>query len=74
MHSRLESESAAVDAAVKKNLGGLRTRMAAGDEHAAITYLGTPLGALTFRDLRRAIVLNEILSPPVSIRASESPW
>lgn len=71
MHSRLEDESAAVDAAVERNLGGLRRRISTRDDPAESAQVEPHGRRFDAHELRRAVVLSEILGPPLSIRPIE---
>ena len=72
--SRKANEGAVFGATVDQHVGGLRERMASRDDATEVAAVDTPFGTLTVLDLRKAIVLNEILNPPVALREDSMNW
>ncbi|MCH7871079.1 MAG: hypothetical protein IID33_05210 [Planctomycetes bacterium] len=82
--SNIESETERVDRGVKRRLKHVETHVATLQskwdrpaEQKTVTdapTASTSVRRLTRQDLRRAILLREILGPPVALRAPDEPW
>jgi len=73
---QLESQLAEIDerimGGIEEELGQFESQLTATGESAAPTASGVRMPHLTQPALRRAIVLNEVLGPPVALRAARS--
>ena len=74
LESGLEHSGEQVAARVEKHLGHLKpqTKLAARPDQAARESEG--FARPSHSELRRAVVLREILSPPIALRAPDENW
>ncbi len=69
--SRIAQRALKVDAKVDKHIGHLKPQVAEARESRPSESLGGSMSRLSRAEMRRAIVLREILGPPIALRSPD---
>ena len=72
--TRTELRASQVDAAVEQRVGHLDTNVAPTVVTGQVVGDQAPIGRMSRSELRRAIVLREVFSPPIALRNEHDPW